>query len=238
MNKLGSLVLSAALIGLPASGAWAYQGGDVKDGGSISGTVKFKGTAPTPKKIDANKDKEVCGKTQKVDESLLVNNGNLVNAVVTITDIKTGKKMDVKKVTLDQKGCEYIPHVLAFPVGSSVDINNDDGILHNIHAYDSKKNSLFNEAQPKFKKTITKKIDTAGPMNVKCDVHGWMDGWFVGADNPYYGVTEKDGGFKLTDVPPGTYTVQVWHEKLGTSTQKVTVKAKEDAKANFELASK
>jgi uncharacterized protein (DUF2141 family) len=97
---------------------------------------------------------------------------------------------------------------------------------------------LFNEAQPKFKKVITKKIDTAGPMNVKCDVHGWMDGWLVGADNPYFAVTEKDGSFKLTDVPAGSYTVQVWHEKLGTSTQKVTVKGKEEAKVNFEMAAK
>jgi plastocyanin len=238
MNKFGSLVLLAALTALPVSGAWAYQGGDVKDGGSISGTVKFKGSAPAPKKIDANKDKEVCGKTAKTDESLIVSNGNLVNAVVTITDINTGKKMELKKVTLDQKGCEYQPHVLAFPVGSSVDINNDDGILHNIHTYDSKKNSLFNEAQPKFKKTITKKIDTAGPINVKCDVHGWMEGWFVVTPNPYFSVTDKSGNFKLTDVPPGTYTVEVWHEKLGKNTQKVTVKAREDAKANFELAAK
>jgi plastocyanin len=239
MNTWGSLVLAAAIAALPASGAWAaYQGGDVKDGGSISGTVKFKGTAPAPKKLDISKDKEVCGKTPKTDESLIVSNGNLANAVVTITDIKTGKKMDVKKVTLDQKGCDYLPHVLAFPVGSTVDINNDDGILHNIHTYDAKKNSLFNEAQPKFKKTISKKIDTAGPINVKCDVHGWMDGWMVSAENPYYAVTDKDGTFKLTDVPPGSYTVQVWQEKLGTSTQKVTVKPKEDAKVNFEMAAK
>jgi plastocyanin len=238
MNKLRTVVFSAALVALPVSGMAAYQGGDVKDGGSISGTVKFKGTAPAPKKLDVSKDKEVCDKTPKTDESLIVSNGNLVNAVVTITDIKTGKKMDVKKVTLDQKGCDYLPHVLAFPVGASVDINNDDGILHNIHAYDSKKVSLFNEAQPKFKKTITKTIDKAGPINVKCDVHGWMNGWFFAADNPYFSVTQKDGSFKLTDVPAGSYTVEVWHETLGKASQKVTVKAKEDAKVNFEMAGK
>src|SRR5437867_9611174 len=105
MNRLSSMVLSAVLIALPVSAMAAYTGGDVKDGGTISGTVKFKGTAPAPKKIDANKDKEVCGKTAKTDESLIVSNGNLVNAVIMITDIKTGKKIDVKKVTLDQKGC-------------------------------------------------------------------------------------------------------------------------------------
>jgi|SRR5215470_4104813 len=237
MNKLVSWALAAALIGLPIQGMAAYQGGDVKDGGSISGTVKFKGTAPAPKKIDVSKDKEVCGKTPKTDESLIVSNGNLVNAVVTITDINSGKKMEVARVTLNQQGCDYHPRVLAFPAGSTVEIVNPDGILHNIHSY-SKINPAFNMAQPKFKKTIEQKIEKPEVIQVKCDVHGWMEGWLVSTANPYFAVTENSGSFKLTDVPPGTYTVQVWHEKLGTSTQKVTVKAKEDAKVNFEMAGK
>jgi len=237
MNKLGLLVLSAAFIALPVSGMAAYQGGDVKDSGSISGTVKFKGAAPAPKKIDVSKDKEVCGKTAKTDESLIVSNGNLVNAVVTITDINSGKKMELKKVTLDQNGCDYHPHVLAFPAGSTVEIVNPDGILHNIHSY-SKVNTPFNMAQPKFKKTMEVKIDKPEAVQVKCDVHGWMEGWLIAVPNPYFAVTDNSGSFKLTDVPAGSYTVEVWHEKLGKSTQKVTVKAKEDAKVNFEMAGK
>ena len=237
MTKFGSIVLSAAIFALPASSMAQYKGGDVKDGGSISGTVKFKGTAPAPKKLEVSKDKEVCGKTPKVDQSLVVNNGNLANAVVTITDIKTGKKIDVKKVTLDQKGCEYQPHVLAFPVGTTVEILNPDGILHNVHSY-SKVNSPFNLAQPKFKKTLDVKIDKPEAIEVKCDVHGWMQGWLVATESPYAAVTDNSGNFKLTDVPAGTYTMEVWHEKLGKNTQKVTVKAKEDAKVNFEVAGK
>jgi plastocyanin len=215
----------------------AYQGGDVKDGGTITGTVKFKGTAPAPKKLDVSKDKEVCDKSPKLDPSLIVKGGNLVNAVVTITDIQKGKKIDAKKVTLDQKGCEYHPHVLAFPAGSTIQILNPDGILHNVHSY-SKANSPFNMAQPKFKKTMDVKIDKPEAIEVKCDVHGWMQGWLVATENPYFAMTDDSGNFKLTDVPAGTYTVQVWHEKLGKTTQKVTVKAKEDAKASFELAGK
>ena len=237
MNKLGSFLLSAALLTLPVSSMAAYEGGDVKDGGTISGTVKFKGTAPAPKKLDVGKDKEVCGKTPKTDQSLVVNNGNLVNAVVTITDIKKGKKIEVKKVQLDQNGCQYHPHVVAFPAGSTVEVLNPDGILHNIHSY-SKVNSSFNMAQPKFKKTLEVKIDKPEAIEIKCDFHGWMQGWLVATDNPYVAVTDDSGNFKLTDVPAGTYTVEVWQEKLGKSTQKVTVKAKEDAKANFELAGK
>jgi plastocyanin len=237
MKKLHSFVLSAVLMTFPVSGMAAYQAGDVKDGGSISGTVKFKGTAPAPKKLDVSKDKEVCAKTPKTDPSLVVNNGNLVNAVITITDIQKGKKIEVKKVTLDQNGCEYHPHVLAFPAGSTVEILNPDGILHNIHSY-SKVNSPFNQAQPKFKKSLDVKIEKPEMIEVKCDVHGWMHGWLVATENPYFAVTDNSGSFKLTDVPAGSYTVEVWHEKLGKNTQKVTVKAKEEAKVNFENAGK
>lgn len=242
-SSLWSLSLAAALAVSP-SYLSAYTGADVKDGGSISGTVKFAGAAPAPKKLEVSKDKEVCGKSAKTDQSLVVSNGNLVNAVVTITDIKTGKKMDMKKVKLTQKDCEYQPHVLAFPAGSVVEIENPDGILHNVHSY-SKANPAFNVAQPKFKKTIEQKIEKPEAINLKCDVHGWMSGWLVATENPYFAVTDNSGSFKLTDVPPGTYTVQVWHETLGNEaaktkpvTQKVTVKAKEDAKVNFEMGKK
>ena len=232
-----SLFLSVALLVFPLSALLAYDGGAVSDGGTISGVVKFKGAAPAPKKLEVTKDKEVCAKTSKNDPSLIVSGGNLVNAVVSITDIKKGKKMGPQKVTLDQNVCEYQPHVLAFVAGSSVDIVNPDGILHNIHSY-SKANSPFNIAQPKFKKTITQKIDKPEVISVKCDVHGWMSGWFFVADNPYFSVTDNSGSFKITDVPPGTYNVEVWHETLGKVSQKVTVKAKEEAKVSFEMEKK
>jgi len=237
MNKLGSLVLAMSLVTAPAVSMAAYEGGDVKDGGSISGTVKFKGTAPAPKKLDVGKDKDVCAKTPKTDQSLIVEGGNLVNAVVSITDIKKGKKIELKKVKLDQHGCEYQPHVLAFPAGTTVEVVNPDGILHNVHSY-SKVNTPFNMAQPKFKKTLDVKIDKPEAVELKCDVHGWMHGWLVATESPYVAVTDKSGSFKLDNVPAGSYTVEVWHEKLGKSTQKVTVKAKEDAKVSFEVAGK
>ncbi|HEY3304476.1 MAG TPA: carboxypeptidase regulatory-like domain-containing protein [Candidatus Binatia bacterium] len=242
VNLLASTLVT--LLALSPSYLSAYTGGDVKDGGSISGTVKFAGTAPAPKKLEVSKDKEVCGKSAKTDPSLIVSGGNLVNAVVSITDIKSGKKIEQKKVKLDQKECEYHPHVLAFPAGSTLEIGNPDGILHNIHSY-SKVNTPFNVAQPKFKKTMEQKIDKPEIINIKCDVHGWMSGWLVATESPYVAVTDNSGSFKLTDVPPGTYTVQVWHETLANEaaktkpvTQKVTVKAKEDAKVNFEMGKK
>lgn len=229
-----STFLAIVLAGMPLSGLLAYEGGAVSDGGTISGVVKFKGAAPAPKKLEITKDKEVCAKTAKSDPSLIVSGGNLVNAVVSITDIKKGKKMEPQKVKMDQNGCEYKPHVLAMAAGSTVEILNPDGILHNVHSY-SKANSPFNMAQPKFKKTISVKIDKPEAINLKCDVHGWMSAWIFVAPNPYFSVTDSSGGFKLTDVPAGTYNVEVWHETLGKVSQKVTVKAKEEAKVTFEM---
>jgi len=228
--------LFMAVLVLPVTNLFAYEGGAVSNGGSISGVVNFKGTAPTPKKVRITKDKKVCDKSPKTDPTLIVSGGKVVNAVVTITDIKKGKEMKPMKVTFDQNGCEYKPHVLAFTAGSTVEILNPDKVLHNIHTY-SKVNKPFNRAQPKFKKKLTvKKFNKPEAISVKCDVHGWMSGWFFVAANPYFSVTKDDGAFKLTDVPPGTYNVEVWHETLGKKSQKVTVKAKQDAKVNFDLA--
>lgn len=232
-----TVTLAAFFVLLSALPLSAYEGGAVKDAGTISGVVRFKGAAPAPKKLEVTKDKEVCAKTPKTDSSLIVSGGNLVNAVVYLADIKKGKKMEPMKVTLDQKGCEYHPHVLAFTAGSTVEILNPDGILHNVHSY-SKVNAPFNLAQPKFKKTLTVKIEKPETINVKCDVHGWMDAWLFAAANPYFAVTDKSGSFKLTDVPAGTYTLEVWHETLGKISQKVTVKPKEDVKVTLEMAKK
>lgn len=228
--------LVAGFLMVPVS-AFAYEGGAVTNGGSIAGVIKFKGAAPAPKKLDVNKDKEVCAKTPKNDPSLIVAGDKLVNAVVYLTDIKKGKKIDLTKVAMDQNGCEYKPHVLALTAGSSVDFLNPDGILHNVRT-DSKINSPMNMAQPKFKKTLTQKFDKPEAIPVRCDVHGWMSGWLFVAANPYFHLTDNSGSYKLTDVPPGEYTLEVWHATLGKQSNKVTVKAKEEFKADFEFAKK
>jgi hypothetical protein len=95
-----------------------------------------------------------------------------------------------------------------------------------------------NLAQPKFKKTITQQFEQPEFIKVTCDAHGWMSGWIVVEDHPYYAVTDQTGSFNLSNVPPGDYEVKVWHETLGEKTQKVSVKPKAETKATFELAKK
>ena len=235
--RVGLTLGVVAMLGLEAT-AHAYDAGPVSGGGSISGTVTYKGTPPAPAKLDVNKDKEVCGTDAKVNKELIVGAaGGIQYAVVSIQGITKGKPFGDAKVVLDQKGCEYAPHITLLPAGSELEIQNSDGILHNIHSY-SQKNAPINRAQPKFKKTINETFKDPEAIKLACDVHGWMQGWLIVEDSPYYAVTDEKGNFKLTDVPPGDYTLKVWQEKLGESTQKVTVKSGADTAANFELVGK
>ena len=234
MKKLAVLAAGCAAIAI-GFGAVAYQAA-ADNGGTITGTVKYDGTAPAPKKVEVTKDKEVCGLKPHFDEDLIVSSsGGIANAVVVLKDAKG--TVTPGQVKFDQKGCDYQPHVLAFPAGSTVDIMNDDGILHNIHTY-SKVNPPFNMAQPKFKKEIQQKIDKPEIIKVSCDAHGWMHGWWYVTDTPYYAVTDDNGNFTIKDVPPGSYTIEVWQEKLGTQDQKVDVKAGASATSNFSLKPK
>jgi plastocyanin len=219
-----------------AGRASAYEAIAVTDGGSVSGTVKYDGAPPAPGKITVSKDPEVCGKDKVAPELLVGGDGGIANVVVVVKASK-GKKMDVPTTNpvFDQKTCEFHPHVLAFPAGSTIDVTNSDGILHNIHTT-STVNPSTNQAQPKFKPKIQIKVEKAEwPIKVQCDAHGWMSGWWISEDQPYVAVTDDKGAFKITDLPAGDYDVEIWQEKLGKKTEKISVKPKEDTKVDWKL---
>jgi len=205
--------------------------------GNVGGSVKYAGAAPAPTKLEVTKDHAVCAKEPKVVEELLVGpNKGLRNVVVSVQGV-AGAKAPAAKAALDQKGCHFNPHVTVVGVGAALDILNNDGILHNLHTY-STSNAAFNEAQPKFKKVMTKTFAKPEAIRIACDVHGWMAGWIVVTDTPYVALTDDQGNFSIKDVPAGTYTVQFWHEKLGKQTKQVTVAAAGDAKADLEYAAR
>ena len=232
-----AVVATASLAGRAA----AYEAIAVTDGGTLSGTVTIEGTAPPPAKIEVTKDPEVCGKEskEKVNPVLLVGaGGGIANVVVTVKAAK-GKKLEVPATNpvFDQKMCEFHPHVLVFPAGSTIDVINSDGILHNIHTT-STVNPSQNQAQPKFKPKIQLKVEKPETIAIKCDVHGWMSGYWVATETPYVAATAADGSFKITDLPPGDYDVELWQEKLGKAMQKASVKAKEETKVAWKMAAK
>ena len=238
MSIMNSKTVIALVVGASlslASVALGYDAGAVSDGGSISGTITFAGDAPEVKPVEVTKDTKVCAQTQKYDESLVVGeNKGIKNAVVSISNISNGKDFG-EAMVLDQKECVYTPHIVLTPAGSELEILNNDGILHNIHTY-SEANPAFNQAQPKFKKKLKKKFDQPEVVRVECDAHGWMKGWIVVMDHPYYAVTDGEGKFSLSDVPAGEYEVKIWHETLGETMQKVTVEAGGAASLAVELS--
>lgn len=202
-------------------------------GGTITGSVKFAGDPPSPKEIPPTKDQKVCGKAPIYDESLVLDKGTkgVQWAVVSVEGAKG--KWDGKGATLDQKGCVFHPHVVVTSPGK-LEVLNSDGILHNFHSY-SKKNAPLNRAQPGFRKKMEVEFKESEIIKITCDAHPWMAGWLVVSDHPYVGVTDEKGTFKIENVPPGTYTLELWHETLGTAKQQVTVEAGKTASAAFEL---
>ncbi len=223
-----------------AGGAAATGGGpkvDAATAGNIEGVVAFDGVAPKNEPIRMNAD-PVCVKenaTPQTQETWEVADGKLANVFVYVKDGLGNFSYDPPSgpVTIDQKGCRYHPHVFGIRVGQELDIINSDPTLHNIHAL-PKGNQEFNTGQP-IQGMKTVHMFTAKEIMVpfKCDVHGWMNAYVGVVDNPYFAVTGPDGKFELKGLPPGTYTIEAWHEKGGTQTAQVTLGAKETKDANF-----
>jgi plastocyanin len=203
---------------------------------TITGTVKYPGAAPKPVKIDMSQDPACKGGDNTV-ETLVVNNGKLENAFVYVKDGLGSRTFDAPKepVTLDQKGCRYHPHVVGIMTGQQLKVINSDDTTHNIHPT-PKDNREWNESQPPKAAAIEKTFAREEILlPVKCNQHPWMKMYVNVVKSPYFAVTDKDGKFTLKGLPPGTYTVAVVHEKLGTDTQQVTVGAKESKTADFTM---
>ncbi len=228
--------VAACLILFGATTVYPYQTEHVTDGGVINGVISYGGPPVSPPQLAITKDREVCGTAAIYDPSLSVGRDHgLANVVVTLADIRKGEPLTpAPAVRFDQKGCRYIPHVAVFPAGSTVVILNSDGILHNIHT-ESTVNPVIDLAQPGFKKQIRVTVDQPEIIKVTCDAHNWMEGWWYVTSNPYYAITDNHGRYAIHDVPPGTYTLRVWHERLGTLSQRVTVRPNAEVIANFTL---
>jgi plastocyanin len=194
---------------------------------TISGTVKFDGTAPKPAKIDMSQDPACKGMNEA--ESIVVTDGDLANVFVYVKDGLGNRTFDVPKdpVVLDQSGCKYHPHVLGVMAGQTVQIKNDDQTTHNIHPT-PKDNREWNESQPPSSPAIEKNFAREEVMlPVKCNQHPWMKMYISVVKSPFYAVTDKSGKYEIKGLPPGDYTIAFVQEKLGEQDQKVTVAAKE-----------
>ena len=225
----------------PAESAPIANPVDPATAGTVSGRVTFDGTPGKPVTLRMESDPAcVQPGASTTAESLVVGEGGaLQNVFVYVKDGLGDLRFPVPPapVVLDQKGCRYAPHVLGVQVGQPLEVLNSDPTLHNVHALPTA-NREFNTGQPLAGMKHIHRFSTREVMvPFKCDVHPWMRAFVGVLDHPYFGVTTADGTFTLEGLPPGTYTVEAWHETLGMQTQSVTIGAKESRDVAFSFKS-
>ena len=231
MRKTFVVLGAVALIGGAAMLAAGPRSATAQGGGTVEVDVKYNG-APVVDKIKVNKDTEKCGTEASIEKVVVGGNKGLANAVASAPGAKGASKA---KAVIDQHGCKFVPHVVVMQPGE-LEIKNSDDILHNIHTY-STANPAINKAQPKFKKTMTEKLDKPEMVKVTCDVHSWMLGWIAVTPGPA-AVTDQNGVAKIENVPAGKQKIEVWHETLGKQEKEVDVKAGATTKVSFEMKGK
>lgn len=206
--------------------------------GTITGVVRFPESYPEREKITITKDHAVCGAFQYSEDFVVSETDHgLMNVVVSLLEVQEKIKAPPgSTATLEQQGCRFVPHVQAVPAGTVLEIVNNDGILHNIHAYTMEpKRTLFNKAQPKVLKKIKQPLRRSGMYSIQCDVHNHMSAFIAVMDHPFYSVTDENGSYTLSDVPPGTYKIQAWHEVLGALEKEVTVQSGQTVEIVFDI---
>ncbi len=196
-----------------------YKQITISNGGVVEGRVLFVGATKDKKGFDVTKDERVCGRTKPAQTLIVGRDRGVENAVIYLEEVSAGKLWSATRTpVLDQHGCQYSPHVSIIPSGVALEIVNDDPILHNVHLYNfsSTDQTICNIAQPvKGQRTKVEQIRSLQCrfLHATCDAgHPWMSAYIVRADNPYFVLTDARGKFKLTDVPPGTYKLTMWHE--------------------------
>lgn len=211
---------------------------DPETAGIIQGEVLFAGTPPPPTKLNF-KGFEGCKQTGRtVDEDILVRDGKVQNAFLYIKEGLSGMFVTPQEsVVLDQTGCLYSPRVVGVQAGQMLEIRNSDPLMHNVHAMPKKLGAGFNIAMANNGPALRKNFFEPEVMvPIRCDVHPWMKAFVGVIPYPYFSVTDAAGRFLLKNVPPGNYTVEVWHERFGRQTAKVTVDPKETESITFTFA--
>ncbi len=240
LKKLISIFSVTVIVGISAPSvvkAGPPPSTGVAGGATLKGMVRVEGNIPKAKAISMAADLS-CAKQHPsavlTQEVMADAKGELQNVIVFVAEGLGERSFDppTAPAVIEQKGCMYQPHVLAVRANQPVEVVNDDPTSHNIHPTPAN-NREWNKAEPPGTKLEEEFTREEIAIPVKCNIHPWMHSYVAVFKHPYFAVTGRDGGFDLSNLPPGTYTIKAWHEKLGTSTQTITIGANETKEINF-----
>ena len=217
------IVFAAAVFAVTGASArgQGYQVITVKDGGKITGTVKWSGPTPHLPSLAISKDPKICDpeahKTHDLERLIIGPQGGVANTVVFLKEISSGKAFELppQRQALDQKNCRYEPHILLVPANGTLTMKSSDATLHTVHMDGA---ATYNLPFPFPNQVVSRQMPTAGLVNLKCNGgHTWMNAEMLVVLHPYYAVTDESGRFELSDVPSGEYTITAWHEGWSVS---------------------
>ena len=235
-------VVSGTLLLAPLALADSYTVVPVSNGGTIQGTIKLAGPAPTIAPIVVTKNQDYCGESIPNPVYVVGKDGGVQNVEVYLKDITKGKALPTEPVAISlvNSHCMFRPRVQAATVGQQITISSEDPVLHNTHPQNAETNAtIYNIALPYKGFSVTKPLPaTPQLIKVKCDAHEWMHAWIWEFDHPYFATTGEDGKFTIKDVPPGTYTLVAWQEAAGEKSVSVTVAAGKTVTADVQLQPK
>ena len=216
-----------------------YYKVDAASAGTVAGSVRFTGPKPPRKTIDMEDQDPQCARLHggaRAEDAIVVNaNGALANVFVYVKSGLEGKQFEPPSnpVQIDQKGCWFHPRVLGIQTGQSLKVTNSDPVTHNIHPL-AEINREWNQSQSEGDPPLNRRFVRRELMiPVKCNIHNWMRAYIGVLDHPYFAVTGADGSFQLPNLPPGTYTVAAWQEKLGEQEEQVVVQPSSSATVAF-----
>ncbi|MEM8680473.1 MAG: hypothetical protein AAGF97_14080 [Planctomycetota bacterium] len=221
----GLAILLSVLISICSLGASEGNEGAVDSVGILAGKVTLVGEPLPPRKIVINKDVEHCGEApREVIDLQLGEDQGVVGAVVEIQGIDPPTEgewewtVPKEGYVLRQKGCHFEPALIVMPSGETLTVYNDDKVTHNVNTGE------WNSMQAQGAEPIEQMVSGRSPIRVTCNIHSWMESWIYPARSPFFAVTDEEGNFEITDVPPGKYRAVVWHPALGRERLRVEIK--------------
>jgi plastocyanin len=237
MNLMKVTFRTLFVLAVPALGL-----GGPPNGGSINGRVTLSGAAPKSKPLDLSKEPECVrmhASSPLFAENVVTGPGNTLRNVVVYISAGADDNAPAPSAPaiFDQQGCHYSTHVLALRVGQEIHISNSDPFSHNIHPL-AKINREWNKMQPPGTPAFTYAYDHEEFIPIKCNIHPWMQGYFIVLKTGHFSVTGEDGRFSLPNLPPGHYVVTAWQEAYGTQSKEITISGSESVSLDFSYSAK